>query len=229
MKISSMLILAVASGALAAQEAPRLDGRFQVFAEMSRPAEILVATPSPAPNVEAQPKRQTGGGFRFLGELSSAPGFYYELGGMFDASSYFTYSGAVNGNLVDMTNAKVTDSYWSLGAAWLHKFNDNLTLGAHLEGRGEYLRLQGEIDISGTFYQLDHSTTYLRPWLRGSLDYTFTGIGKDKHPYVGLDGSLALLRTSQNGNAPDFSNIDDRTVRALAPRAAGALYVGIRF
>ena len=35
--------------------------------------------------VSSQPNRQTGIGFRFLGEIAPAPNFYYELGGMFDA------------------------------------------------------------------------------------------------------------------------------------------------
>jgi len=225
-KSSSLLILALASGTLAAQDAPQLDGRFQVFAEMSRPAAIVVAQPS-GTNVVDQPKRQVGMGFRFMGELSSAPGYYYELGGMFDASSNFTY----NSTYGNFTNAQVTDSYWSLGAAYLAKFGDRMTLGAHLEARGEYLRLSGEVDLpSQAPGQQNASTTYLRPWVRGSFDYTFTGIGQTKHPFIGVDGSIALMKTTQTGT-PDFStgNVDGRSLRALAPKASAALYAGVRF
>jgi hypothetical protein len=229
-KIFSLLTLALATGTLLAQEAPRLDARFQAFAEMSWPTSIVVAQ---APNsVSNAPGSQTGIGFRFLGELASAQNFYYELGGMFDATSYFTLSGVLPDGVttLDLTDAKFTDSYWSLGMAYLSKPNENLSLGAHLEGRGEYLRLQG--GVAGTNFnppvQLDHSTTYLRPWVRGSVDYTFTGVGSSAHPYLGLEGCLAVLKTSQT-RVPDFTNLDDRTVKALAPKYSAAVYAGIRF
>lgn len=222
MKIYSVLIMALAAGALGAQEAPRLDGRIQVFAEMSRPAEFTWAQ---SPDLKDQPKRQTGAGVRFLGELTSAPGWYYEVGGMLDASSNFTLSAP---GVLDVTNVQVTDSYWSLGAAYLGRIDENLTWGVHLEGRGEYLRIKGEADVNGTPYQVDKATTYLRPWVRGSFDYTFTGIGVTRHPYIGIDGSLAITRTSQTGT-PNLASFDNRNLQSLAPRASAALYVGIRF
>ena len=229
MKISSILIMALAAGALGAQDAPKLDQRIQVFAELTRPSQITVAT---NPTLNDQPSRQTGVGIRFQGEIASAPNWYYELGGMFDATSYFTLSGVLPDGVttLDLTDAKFTDSYWSLGMAYLSKPNENLSLGAHLEGRGEYLRLQG--GVAGTNFnppvQLDHSTTYLRPWVRGSVDYTFTGVGSSAHPYLGLEGCLAVLKTSQT-RVPDFTNLDDRTVKALAPKYSAAVYAGIRF
>ncbi len=230
MKTSSILIMVLAAGALGAQDAPKLDGRIQVFAELSRPTQITVAQPGgDSPDVKDQPKRQIGGGIRFLGELASHPGWYYEIGGMFDAASYFTY----NGNIapvytLDMTGVKVSDSYWSLGGAYMGKIGDSLTWGAHLEGRGEHLRISGQANYNGTVFYLNQGNTYLRPWVRGSFDYTFTSIGAEKHPYVGLEGSYALLRTSQI-STPDLSNFDDRNLRSLAPRASAALYAGIRF
>jgi len=217
--VSSFLIVALAAGALGAQDAPRLDRRFQVFAETYRPAKIQVAI-----GIDGQPSRQTGGGFRFMGEIAPAPGWFYELGGMFDGSSNFT----VNTTNLNLTQLQVLDSYWTLGTAYLAKFGESLTLGGHLEARGEYLRVQGEADVNGAADQVNLSTTYLRPWVRGSADYTFTGIGQSKHPYIGLEGAYALMKTTQNWT-PDFSNMDGRNLRALAPRASAALYVGIRF
>ena len=112
MKVQSIVIMALAAGSLMAQEAPRVDARIQLFAELSRPAQIVVAqTPG---DVKDQPGNQTGIGVRFLGEIASAPNWYYEVGGMFDASSKFRLS---NGS-ADLTDVKVTDSYWSVGAAY---------------------------------------------------------------------------------------------------------------
>jgi hypothetical protein len=75
---------------------------------------------------------------------------------------------------------------------------------------------------------VDQSTTYLRPWVRGSADYTFTGVGKDMHPYIGVDLAYAITKTYQT-RTPDFNNLDNRTLDALAPKASAALYAGIRF
>jgi len=219
-KSPSILILALAAGALGAQDAPKLDGRIQLFAELTRPAEITVALP----DVKDQPKRQTGLGLRFLGEVSSYPGWYYEFGGMFDTSSNFTSSGAVGDN----TGVKVSESYWSLGAAYMATLGEQLTLGAHLEGRGEAIRVTGASVENGLPFQYNKGTTYLQPWVRGSADYTFNGIGKSLHPYIGVEGSVALTRTTQT-SVPAGGNIDSRTLRSLAPRASAALYAGIRF
>jgi len=226
---SSILILALAAGTLAAQEAPpNLDRRVQMFAEMSWPTKITV---SQTFGTTDQPQSQYGIGFRFLGEVASAQNWYYEVGGMLDATSYFSFNGSLpDGSTLNLTDMKFTDSYWSVGAAYIAKPNENISYGLHLEARGEYLRLQGGAAVSGVIYQQDHSTTYLRPWVRGSVDYTFTGVGKDAHPYLGFDGCLAVLRTSQT-REPDFTNnnMDDRTVKALAPKYSVAVYGGIRF
>jgi hypothetical protein len=221
-KRSSILIMALALSPLAAQEGPRLDGRIQVFAELSRPAEIVLA-----PGLNDQAKRQTGIGVRFMGELASHQGWYYELGGMFDTSSKFTIN---DGSLVDLTGVKVSESYWALGGAYMGKVGDSLTWGAHLEGRGEYLNISGPAVVGGTTYPLYQSTTYLRPWVRGSFDYTFAGIGAKMHPYIGVEGNYAITRTTQTelptNNLP---TVDNRTLKSMAPRATAALYAGIRF
>ena len=221
MKISSILIMALATGVLPAQDPGHLDGRVQLFMEMYRPAQVVVAT-----GYADQVDRQISGGIRFMGELASARNWYYEVGGMFDGSS--KYSLNVPG-VLNLQDVKVTDSYWTLGAGYMNKLGENGTYGLHLEGRGEYLRVQGQAVVNGFGYNQDASSTYLRPWLRGSLDYTFPTVGVNVHPYVGVDGSLALLKTSQT-TVPDLvGGIDNRTLRAMAPKAAIAVYAGIRF
>jgi len=208
-KISSILIMALAAGSLGAQDAAALDGRFQVFVQQDRPSSIVIAqTPG---NVTDQPKVQTGVGVRFMGELASAPGFYYELGGMLDAVSYFTFN-----------------DYWSLGAAYMAKFGEATTLGVHVEGRGESLRVQGNAVIAGTTTSLDQGTTYLRPWVRGSADYTFTGIGTRVHPFIGLDGAFAVTKTSQT-QVPSPGTFDNRNLCSLAPKYSYSAYAGLRF
>jgi len=222
-KISSILIMALATGVLPAQDAGHLDGRVQLFMEMYRPAQVVVAT-----GYSDQADRQVSGGVRFMGELASARNWYYELGGMFDGMSKYTLN--VPG-VLNLQDVKVSDSYWSLGAAYMGRLGDDGsgTYGIHLEGRGEYLRAQGQAVVNGFGYSQDASSTYLRPWLRGSLDYTFTKVGTSVHPYVGVDGSLALLKTSQT-TVPDLvGGIDNRTLRAMAPKAAIAVYAGMRF
>lgn len=225
MKITSLLTMILTAGSLAAQDSDALDKRVQVFLELSAPTEITMA-----PGTKDKPKQQTGIGFRFLGEIAGAPGLYYELGGMFDSTSYFSFNGTTSGGTLDLTNAKFTDSYWSVGAAYLWKLGQSGSFGLHLEGRGEFLRLQGE--ATGTYLpitpqSLDHSTTYLRPWVRASADVSFAS-GKPVRPFIGLDGSFALLKTGQT-RIPDTANLDDRTVKSLAPRYSGSVYAGVRF
>jgi len=221
-RISSILIMALATGSLGAQGAPALDGRIQVFVQPQRPSTIVVAQ---VPNdLTDQPKTQTGVGVRFMGELASFPGFYYELGGMFDAASKFTLSGPLG----SLTGAKFTESYWSLGAAYMVKLAETTTLGVHLEARGEALRLSGQAVVGNVSTPLGQSTTYLRPWVRGSADYTFTGIGAAVHPFIGIDGAVAVTRTSQT-QVPSLGSFDDRNLRSLAPETAASLYAGIRF
>lgn len=226
MKRSSFLILALAAGTLAAQESDSLDKRFQAFLEYNKPTEVNVT-----PDVKDKPKGQTGIGFRFLGEIAGAPGWYYEVGGMFDSSSTFSFNGtsAALGGTLDVSNVKLSNSYWSVGAGYLWKAGQNGSVGLHLEGRGEFLRLQGFATGTGLVVSpttFDHSTTYLRPWVRASADYTFAS-GKPVRPFLGLDGSFALLKTTQT-ELP-LNRVDDRMVRSLAPRFGGSVYAGLRF
>ena len=223
MKISNILIMVLAAGALSAEDSPALDARIQMFVEQSRPAQVVVTQ---TPGVfKDQPGNQTGVGFRFMGELASAPGFYYELGGKLDSSSNFSS----NSTIINLTDVKVTDNYWSLGAAYMFKAGPSGSLGLHLEARGETLSIQGQANYSGlpAPVQLNHSVSFLRPWVRASADYTFSTIGETRHPFVGVDGAYALTNTSQP--LPNLLNVDNRMLQSLAPKFALACYVGMRF
>lgn len=232
MKSPSILILALVAGSLAAQDVSKVDARVQLFYETMFPSSIQFGT---SPDVlTAKPGHQNGLGIRFLGEIASAPGLYYEVGGMLDATSYFSFNGGFSdGTTLNLSNVKFTESYWSVGAAYLWKTSERWSWGLHLEARSEALRLQGP--AQGTSFNggnpvpIDQETTYLRPWARGSADYTFTGVGKDIHPFIGVEGSMALLRTSQAETLTDFTNVDNRNVKAMASKFSGAFYAGLRF
>ena len=45
---------------------------------------------------------------------------------------------------------------------------------------------------------------------------------------IGADAGAALIRTSQKAIVP-MSQLDDHTLRAMAPTWSGALYAGIQF
>ena len=232
MKISSILVLTLSAGTLVAQERGiELDSRVQLFGEMSRPVAITVVN-SPA-QIQDEPLRQTGLGIRFMGELASFPHFYYELGGKTASSSNFTLNGPIGaGNSLNLTGVKVTESYWSLGTAYLMHPVPALSLGAHLEARGEALCAQGNVVQTlgsappASLGQLYASTTYLRAWLRLSADLTIP-MGKYR-PYIGVDVSGAISRTSQT-EFVSMDLMDNRTLRSLAPNYAAAFYLGARF
>ena len=228
MKISIILAMTLAAGTLFGQTPDMdLDGRIQLFGEVSRPVAITVL--NSAPPVQDEPGRQVGLGIRFLGEVASVRSLYYELGGMVGGASHFTYNGPVVGSAgtMDLTGIKLTESYWSLGAAYLFQPTQNLFLGTHLEGRGEALTASGPVSSSTTGVQnLYVSTTYLRPWVRLSADITIP-MGSFR-PYVGVDVSGAMTRTSQSSYvAPNY--MDNRTLKSLAPNYAAAFYLGVRF
>jgi hypothetical protein len=233
-KTTSLLVAALAVGSLSAQSASsKLDARVMLFAEMTRPPSIVIDKY----NNKDQADSQWGGGIRFLGEIASAPGWYYELGGKFESSSNLTFNrNSTVGYKLDLTGLRVTQSYWSVGFAYLAT-SGGFTYGAHLEARGEALGLTGQVfkqDSSLTppetepslFCSVNTSTTYLRPWGRVSVDYNWK-MGS-MNPFIGVDGSLALMKTDQT-TTPAFRNMDTRTVRALAPRGAFSVYGGFRF
>ena len=230
MKIQTILPFALTAGTLFAQApALDLDARVQLFGEVARPVAITIL--NNAPPVQDEPTRQTGLGVRLMGELASLPNFYYELGGKMETSSRFTYNGPIvgsaNGGTMDLTGIKVSSSYWFLGMAHLFHPVPALSLGAHLEGRGEALCARGQVlSSTGPAQSLYVSTTYLRPWVRLSAD-VIVPMGKLR-PYVGVDVSGAVTRTGQTSYvSPNL--MDGRTLKSLAPNYTAAFYLGVSF
>jgi len=235
-KIQSILVAALATGSLcAAVPALELDARIQVFGEMTRPVNITFAQ-TPA-NLQDKAGSQTGIGVRFMGEIASAPNWYYELGGKMDATSNFGFNGTITPPApgapfnLDLRDVRFTSSYWSLGFGYLTKPNETLTVGFHVEARGEALSAQGKVfqdQGAGPLVQgvVDASTTYLRPWIRLSADATVPVAGL--RPYVGVDAALALTKTSQTELVP-LGQMDNRTLKSMAPTFALSVYLGMRF
>jgi hypothetical protein len=218
-KITSILATVLSAGALFAQApATALDARIQVFGEAIRPASITVAA-----GVKDQADSSVGLGIRFMGEFASSRNWYYEIGGKLDSSSNMKLNTAG----MDLTDIKVTHSYWSLGVGYLKPLGTNVSLGFHLEGRGELLSAQGAIFSGGNIVgRVDASNTYLRPWARVSLDGTFH-MGSLR-PYVGVEVAGTPVKTSQT-QLQALSTMDNRTLRAMAPQVSGAFYMGLHF
>lgn len=219
MKTLSTLALALAACTLSAQEVGALDARIQAYAELTRPSAFNLSSAG-AP-VTDQADRQAGFGLRLLGELPFTNGWYYELGGRFDSSSRLGYNTAAMNN----TDVTVSYSYWSAGAAYLWNLGP-ATLGAHAEARGEAIRLQGTQFKDGTGAQVSQSSTYVRPWVRLSLDFTFGSGGV--RPFVGADVATAVTKTNQTV-ASSLPSMDERSLRSLAPKASATVYAGVRF
>lgn len=219
MKIVTILAAALSAGTLLAEAPPEdLDSRIQVFGEVIRPTSFTVAS-----GVKDQAGNSTGVGIRFMGEIASARNWYYEIGGKLDSSSNLT----LNSGGVDLTDIKITQSYWSLGFGYLAPLGKACSLGLHLEGRGEALAAQGAVFQNGVnIGQVNASDTYLRPWVRLSLDGTFR-MGSLR-PYVGVEVAATPVKTTQT-QLVALSNMDNRTLNSLAPRASGAFYVGLHF
>jgi hypothetical protein len=227
-KSISILAAALAAGTLFAQ-APgsSLDARVLLFGEVERPSAFIVDQVG----TKDQASDQWGGGIRFMGEIASAPGWYYELGGKFDASSNLVYRGNVTPTYyLDNTDVRIDDSYWSLGGAYLFNMGP-VALGLHLEARGERLEIVGTVYdntgagiVAGGTY--DATNTYLRPWGRISLDYSWR-MGNAR-PFFGADAALAFFHSSQT--IPQaLAQVDDRTLRSMAPRSALSIYLGMHF
>ncbi|BDU73840.1 hypothetical protein [Mesoterricola silvestris] len=219
MKIKTVLVAALSAGSVFAQS-PKdvLDARIQFFGEMIRPTSITVQA-----GTKDQADRSAGLGIRFMGEIASARNWYYEVGGKLDSSSQM----ALNNGVVDLTDIKITHSYWSLGAGYLAPLGSRVSLGFHLEARGEALSAQGAIFQNGVITgRVDASNTYLRPWARVSLDGTWNW--GNFRPYVGVDVAGTPVKTTQT-QLQALSSMDNRTLRAMAPQVAGSFYLGCHF
>lgn len=226
MKKLSILAAALSAGALFGQSASG-EARIQVFGDFMRPSEQVIAQIGSV-GVKDQAKAQSGFGVRFMGELPGTNSWFYELGARLESTSKFETKGGVTPSVsVDATDVKFGYSYWSIGAAYQWNF-DAFTLGAHLEGRGEAMNAKGYLYVTGGTGSgaVDHSVTYLRPWVRLSGDWSWKA-GSVK-PYFGLDASLAITKTSQNA-VMGLTVLDDRNLKAMAPNATFGLYFGLKF
>lgn len=228
MKAFPLIALTLCAMPLAAQDfTPKLDARAVLFLEGIQPSQFTVASIPGAGDIKDKAGSQMGLGFRFLSEIVSAPGFYFEIGGRLDSASNMGINGNVGGGVsLNTTKLKFSYSYWMVGAGYM-KTMGNLTIGGHLEGRGEALHLSGTYTVNGgAETAVEIGNTYLRPWARFSADYTF-GSGKYR-PVVGIEGSVALTRMSQDTiNPPEY--MDKRTLNSMAPNVSGAVYAGLRF
>lgn len=234
MKILTALAILLAASALTAQDSSRsLDARIQVFGDFNQPKKFTYYNvPGTTNGVTDQAGNQAGLGFRILGEFPYTSGWYYELGGRFESSSYLK----LNDAYVNATDIQLQYSYWSAGFGYLWH-SGPAAFGLHLEGRGEALCLQGKQVANNPAVlagNVSKSQTYLRPWVRASVDFTF-GNGKVR-PYAGVEGSFALTRTTQYEAVPlvrlpdgSWDGIDARTIQSIAPDFSIGAYVGLRF
>ena len=88
-----------------------------------------------------------------------------------------------------------------------------LDWGVGLEARSENLRL---VSNPGTL-----SATLTRPWLEGSVGYTFPG--PELKPFVAVTMALALSKVASDGS------YDTRFVQSMAPKTEVGVRAGIRF
>ena len=232
MKIASALVFVLAAASLRAEAPPQdLDGRLQLFMEISRPSAFAVAQVNGA-YTDDQPGALTGLGLRFMGEVASSPHWYYEVGFKANTSSKLALNGPIGGGTtLDDTGVKFTASYWSIGTAYLYQASDNFALGMHLEGRGEQLSVQGPVQQNQgagwvALGSAGGTSTYLRLWGRLSADYTFS-IG-DYRPYLGAEVGYTPMKTAQT-QLVQLVAIDPRTVKAISPGSTAGFYLGCHF
>ncbi len=203
------------------------ESRIQAHGEFTRPRQVIIGQ-NQGNDIKDQANNQVGFGFRFMGEFPGTNDWYYELGGKLESSSKFDNKPvAANGN-TDTTNVKFKYSYWTLGGARLWSLAPGLSLGAHLEVRGESLRATGDF-VTGNnpnAQAVDSSATYVRPWARVSLDYSFKATRFS--PFIGFDVAAALLKASQD-KAVSVAQFDDNTLKSQAPQVAVSVYLGLKF
>lgn len=222
MKKLSLLTAILSAGALFGQSSGG-EARIQLFADFVRPSDQVIAVIG-STSITDQADNQTGLGIRFMGEIPGTSNWFYQLGGRLESTSSFnkTTSG---GTTADARDVDFGYSYWSVGGGYMWNF-DNMTLGTHLEGRGESIRLKGYLDSGAASGPVNNRVTYLRPWFRLSFDWSFKA--GSARPFVGLDASVAITKASQK-SAVGLTVIDERNLKAMAPNFSGGLFVGLRF
>lgn len=226
MKPLIILAVLIATGVLCAQEsADSLNARVLLFGETIQTSGVQLG-----PGVKDQAGYQTGPGIRLIGQINESR-WYWEIGGRFDSSANMVTNRDISAtppqNVLNATQTKIHYSYWSIGGAYLLPLSSAVDLGLHLEGRGETINPKGQFSTtSGGVGYIDAHNVYFRPWVRVSLDVKF-GIGS-LHPLVGLEGAVALVKTSQSQIVP-LSALDANTLRAMAPTWSGSVYAGVQF
>ena len=201
-------------------------GRILVFGELNQTEPILLGA-----GVKDQPERQAAPGIRVMGAVTENGRWFYELAWRFDSAARMTTNRDISStppaNVLDVTKTKVHYTYWSVGAAYLMPLGEHVTLGFHLEGRGETINPKGTYSsTNGGTSSIDAHTVYFRPWGRVSIETAFrTG---PCHTILGLDAGLAGYNTDQKKIVP-MSVIDTDTLRAMAPKWGASVYAGISF
>ncbi|MCL1907848.1 MAG: hypothetical protein FWG12_00595 [Holophagaceae bacterium] len=249
MKILSTIAILFASAMLFAQgNSQDLDLRIQIGAELTRPYESLmyekyITNTGGSKDLFAQPGYQAGLQIRILGELPGTHGFYYELGGRFETASRLDFKWHINDNYyIDTQDVQVSYSYFSFGGAYLFNFDHGLSVGAHLEGRVEAISASGSAFVNERFdlpIPVEGKSSYLRPWVRLSMDYTFNNHGSVR-PFIGIEGAYPVLSREQRGYRWNLQGLtpehidggntqDPRLMETIAPRGSVAFYAGFRF
>lgn len=224
MKSLSILAAILATGALCAQEKSEdLTARVILFGEATQTAGILLGQ-----GIKDQANIQTGPGIRIMGLTSEDSHWFWELAVRFKSSAAMATNRDIGGgNILDATKVRVNYSYWSAGAGYLIPLGGVADFGIHLEGRGETINPNGTFSTTtGGTGSIDAHTVYFRPWVRLSLDLKFkTG---SVTTLIGGDAGVAAMKTSQKAVMP-LSQIDNQTLRSMAPTWSGALYAGVQF
>lgn len=228
-----LLAAALFSTAIFGQTAgQKLEGRIEIFAEYSRPREVIFGIANSPSELRDQADSQyNGGGLRFMGELPGTQGWYYLLGGKLESSSRLSFNGPIQTTPVsnwDTTDISIRHSYWVAGISRLFDLGGGATVGVHGEGRGEAISAVGQLYSNGlpSGDPTEISTTYFRPWLRGSFDWTIRRSGMS--PYFGLEAAVPLIKTSQSG-AVAPSRMTSNTLKSMAPAFSAGIYAGLRF
>jgi hypothetical protein len=220
------MALLVAGSLSAQQRTNEVNARVILFGETVQTSGILLAQ-----GVKDQANYQTAPGIRFMGQFDSDSRWNWELSGRFPSSASMVsnrdISSAPPANVLNVTKTKIYYSYWSVGAGYLLPLGPALDFGMHLEGRDETINPKGEYSTTnGGTGSIDAHTVGFRPWVRLSLDLklktgSFTTL-------IGAEAGVAAVRTSQRAIMP-MSQIDDQTLRSLAPTWSGGVYVGFQF
>ena len=227
MKSLSILMALLVSGSLFAQQRTNdvndVNARVILFGETTQTSGIQLA-----PGVKDQANYQTGPGIRLMGQFDSDSRWNWELAGRFSSSARMVTNRDIgSGNVLDVTKTKINYSYWSVGAGYLLPLSPAVDFGMHVEGRNETINPKGEYSSTlGGTGTIDAHTVYFRPWVRLSLDFKVkTG---SVTTVFGADAGAALIKTTQKAIVP-MSQLDDQTLRAMAPTWSGAVYAGIQF